>query len=177
MEFFSWKRLIIQCYNLFCKGSACFDVVDIEWVQIVLQNCEKLQNDRAKKEQILSKVCMIKKGLIVLFTGDVLRKSMFKRLVYTPPDSSPRFTSKLNLSNTKNPAWFFILASLLLDRGMERVNWLPPRTIVCFIKLYFGAVQLSIVSKTELLERLWIKVIKLRWWATGLFCMGIDHFG
>ena len=29
---------------------------------------------------------MIKKGLIVLFTGDVLRKSMFKRLVYTPPD-------------------------------------------------------------------------------------------
>ena len=37
--------------------------MDIEWVQIVLQNCEKLQNDRAKKEQILSKVCMIKKGL------------------------------------------------------------------------------------------------------------------
>ena len=80
MEFFSWKRLIIQCYNLFCKGSACFDVVDIEWVQIVLQNCEKLQNDRAKKEEILSEVCMIKKGLIVLFTGDVVRKSMFKRL-------------------------------------------------------------------------------------------------
>ena len=82
-------------------------------MQIVLQNCEKLQNDRAKKEQILSKVCMIKKGLIVLFTGDVLRKSVFKRLIYTPPDSSPRFTCKLNLSNTKNPAWFFILASLL----------------------------------------------------------------
>ena len=58
-----------------------------------------------------------------------MRKSMFKRLVYTPPDSSPRFTSKLNLSNTKNPAWFFILASLL-DRGMQRVNWLPPRIIV-----------------------------------------------
>ena len=35
---------------------------------------------------------MIKKGLIVLFTRDVLRKSMFKRLVYTPQDSSPRFT-------------------------------------------------------------------------------------
>ena len=30
-----------------------------------------------------------------------MRKSMFKRLVYAPPDSSPRFTSKLNLSNTK----------------------------------------------------------------------------
>ena len=88
-------------------------------------------------------------------------KRMFKRLVYSPPDLSPRFTCKVNLSNTKNPAWFFIFASLL-DRGMERVNWLPPRTIGCFIKLYFGAVQLSIVSQTELLERLWIKLIKLR---------------
>ena len=156
MEFFSWKRLIIQCYNLFCKGSACFDVVDIEWVQIVLQNCEKLQNDRAKKEQILSKVCMIKKGLIVLFTGDVLRKSMFKRLVYTPPDLSPRFTSKLNLSNTKNPAWFFILASLL-DRGMQRVNWLPPRTIVArvFLKIIFrGCPIIHSLSNGAMLERL-----------------------
>ena len=68
-----------------------------------------------------------------------MKKSMFKRLVYTPPDSSPRFTSKLNLSNTKNPAWFFILASLL-DRGMQRVNWLPPRTIVArvSVKIIFG---------------------------------------
>ena len=56
------------------------------------------------------------------------KKSMFKRLVYTPPDLSPRFTCKVNLSKTKNPAWFFIRASLL-DRGMERVHWLPPRTI------------------------------------------------
>ena len=139
MEFFSWKRFIIQCYNLLCKGSACFDVVDIEWVKIVLQNCEKLQNYRAKKEQILSEVCMIKKkGFVVLFTWDVLRKSMFKRLVYTPPDSSPSFTCKVNLSNAKNPAWFFSLASLL-DRGMQRVNWLPPRTIVArvFVKIIF----------------------------------------
>ena len=156
MEFFSWKCFIIQCYNLLCKGSACFDVVDIEWVQIVLQNCEKLQNDRAKKEQILSEVCMIKKGLIVLFTGDVVRKSMFKRLLYTPPDSSPRFTCKLNLSNTKNPAWFFILASLL-DRGMQRVNWLPPRTIVArvFLKIIFlGCPDIHSLSNGAMLERL-----------------------
>ena len=44
-----------------------------------------------------------KQRLIVLFTSDVMKKGMFKRLVYTPPDSSARFTSKLNLSNTKNP--------------------------------------------------------------------------
>ena len=157
MEFFSWKRFIIQCYNLLCKGSACFD--RREWVQIVLQNCEKLQNyrlNRAKKEQILSEVCMIKKGLIVLFTRDVLRKSMFKRLVYTPQDSSPRFTCKLNLSNTKNQAGFFILASLL-DRGMQRVNWLPPRTIVArvFLKIIFrGCPIIHSLSNGALLERL-----------------------
>ena len=34
---------------------------------------------------------MIKtRASILLFTWDVMRKSMFKRLVYTPPDSSPR---------------------------------------------------------------------------------------
>ena len=82
---------------------------------------------------------------------------------------------KVNLSNTKNLAWFLILASLL-DRGMQRVNfWMPwLRTIVWCIKLYFGAVQLSIVSPTEWLERLWINLINKRWckWATGLFCLG-----
>ena len=32
---------------------------------------------------------------------------MSKRLVYTPPDSSPRFTGKLNLSNTKKSGLIF----------------------------------------------------------------------
>ena len=79
----------------------------------------------------------------------------FKRLVYTPPDSSPRFTCKLNLSNTKNPAWFFILASLL-DRGMQRVNWLPPRTIVArvFLKIIFrGCPIIHSLSNGAMLER------------------------
>ena len=31
-------------------------------------------------------------------------KSMFKGLVYTPPDLLPRCTCKVNLSNTKKPA-------------------------------------------------------------------------
>ena len=45
---------------------------------------------------------------------------------------------RVNLSNTKNPAWFVILASLL-DRGIQRVNWMPPRTIVArvFLKSIF----------------------------------------
>ena len=132
----------------------------IEWVQILLQNCEKLPNYRfkqGKKEQILSEVCMtIKKGLRVLFTWEVMRKSMFKRLVYTPADSSPRFTIKLNFSNTKNPAWFFISASLL-DRGMQRVHWQPPRTIVArvFLKSIFrGCPIIHSLSNGAMLERL-----------------------
>ena len=49
-------------------------------------------------------------------------ESVFKRLVNTPPDLSPIFTCKVNLSNTKNPAWFLILASLL-HRAKQRVNF------------------------------------------------------
>ena len=71
----------------------------------IVKNCRIIGFDRAKKNQILSKVCKIKKGLIlVLFTRDVTKKSMFKRLVYTPPDSSQRFTCNVNLQNTKSPA-------------------------------------------------------------------------
>ena len=80
---------------------------------------------------------------------------MRKSMVYTPPDSSPRFTGKLNLSNTKNPAFFFILASLL-DRGMQRVNWLPPRTIVArvFLKIIFwGCPIIHSLSNGAMLER------------------------
>ena len=73
------------------------------------------------KKPILSEVCTInKEHLIVLFTSYVMYKK-YKRLVYTPSDLSARFC-KVNLSNTKNPAWFLILVSLL-DRG-ERINWL-----------------------------------------------------
>ena len=78
---------------------------------------------------------------------------IFKRLVYTPSDLSPKFTFKVHLSNTKNPVRFSIFASLL-DRGIQHVNCLPPRTIVCFVKLYFGTVQLTIVSPTKWLQRL-----------------------
>ena len=89
----------------------------------IVKNCRIIGFDRAKKNQILSKVCEIKRASLVLFTWDVMRKSMFKRLVYTPPDLSPRFTSKVNLSNTKSPAWFFILASLDFLKVVRMVFW------------------------------------------------------
>ena len=136
--FYNVVNAIICC----AKEARALIVLDIAWVQFVLQNCENCRIiglNRAKKNKILSQVCMIKRGPhSTAFTWDVIRKSMFQRLVYTPPDSPPRFTCKVNLSNTKNPVWFFILASLL-DRGIQRVNWLPPRTIAArvFLKIIF----------------------------------------
>ena len=135
--FYNVVSAIICC----AKEARASIVLDIDNLQFVLQNCEKLPNYRFKscKKRTNSVWGLYdkkkKQRLIVLFTSDVMKKSMFKRLVYTPPDLSPRFTCKVNLSNTKNPAWFFILASLL-NRGMENVNLLPPRTIMCFIKFY-----------------------------------------
>ena len=51
-------------------------VLDIKWVQFVLQNCEKLQNYRfkeGKKEQILSEVCMIKKQRLIVLSAYLRR--------------------------------------------------------------------------------------------------------
>ena len=155
MEFFSWKGFIIPCYNLLCKRGACFDVVECKLSCKIVKNCRIIgqKKNRAKKEQILSEVCMIKKGLLVLFTWDVSRKSMLKSLVYRPPDSSPRFTCKLCRTQKIRPN---ILASLLV-RGMQRVNWLPPRTIVArvFVKIIFwGCPIIHSLSNGALLERL-----------------------
>ena len=105
----------------------------------IVKNCRIIGLNRAKKNKIMSEVCMIKKDHMLLRLPETWwEKSTFKRLVYMPPDSSPRFTSKVNLSNTKTPAWFFILASLL-DKGIQHVNWLPPRTTVArvFLKIIF----------------------------------------
>ena len=49
-------------------------------------------------------------SLTIVFTSDVIKKRIFKRLVYTPPDLSPRFTYKVNLSYTKfRPDFIFWL--------------------------------------------------------------------
>ena len=74
------------------------------------------------KNRILPEVCKLTKKhrLIVLFTSDAMHKK-YKWLAYTSPDLLARFC-KVNLTNTKNPAWFFILASLL-DKGMQPINY------------------------------------------------------
>ena len=62
-------------------------------------------------------LCIIKEQrLIVLFTSDEMYKK-YKRLLYTPPDLLAR-VCKVNLSNAKNLACFFLAS--LLDKGMQR---------------------------------------------------------
>ena len=95
------------------KGARASIVLNIEWVGICLKNCEKLQLcQRSKKKK--------KQRLIVLFTSGLMYEK-YKRLVYTPPDLLPRFF-KVNLSNTKNSALFFIFASLLY-KGMQPIKY------------------------------------------------------
>ena len=162
-----------------CKGSAYFDSPGYWMSAIFLQNCEKpcriIGLNREKRNKLCPRSVRQKRTPHSTVYLRRKEKSIFKRLTYTPPNLSPRFTCKVNLSNTKNPACLLFL-TFLLDRGKQRVNWLPPRTSVCFTKLCFGAVPLSIVSPTEWLERLWTNLIKLRWWTTGLFCLGIICF-
>ena len=84
-------------------------VLDIKWMQFVLQNCEILQNylfNLNKAKRTNSVRGLYDKKTAPHSTAYLRRdeKRIFKRLVYTPPDLSPRFTCKVNLSNIKNPA-------------------------------------------------------------------------
>ena len=159
MEFSSWKRFIMSSMLQFVvqrkralRSSWIFNECNLS--RKIVKNCRIISLNRAKK----NKFCL--RSLYCL-PETWWEKSMFKRLVYTPPDLSPRFTCKVNLLNTKNPVWFFRQRNATCELAAAEDY------IVCFIKLYFGTVQLSIVSRTEWFERLCINLIKLRWWATG----------
>ena len=133
--FYNVVNSVICC----AKEARASIVLDNEWVQFVLQNCGKLQKyrflkigqKRAKSVRGLYKknTCILRILHVVLCISDVMYKK-YKRLVYTPPDLLARFY-KVNLSNTWNPGWFFILVSLL-DKVVKGVNWLPPRTILSY---------------------------------------------
>ena len=73
-------------------------VLNIEWVQFVMQNCEILHSVRGLYDK--------NSAIWYCFTSDVMYKK-YKRLVYKSPDLSARFC-KVNLSNAKNSAWFVL---------------------------------------------------------------------
>ena len=55
---------VFNSINFYSKETRASIVLDIEWTEFVLQNCEKMQNYRfieGKVEQLLFEVCMIKK--------------------------------------------------------------------------------------------------------------------
>ena len=76
-----WTVFMKTFYNIICcaKEVRVSIALNIEWVQpvFVLQNCEKLQKYRFKKdkkEQNLSEICRKKQRLIVLCISDVMYK-------------------------------------------------------------------------------------------------------
>ena len=153
-----WIFFMKTFYNviisiLCCAKEARASIV-LDWLnecnlsRKIVKNYRIIALNRAKI--ILPEVCMR------CITSDVMcKKYILKATLYAHQIChQDLLVLKVILLNTRNPAWFLILASLL-ERRMQRVNfWLPLRTIVCCIKLYFGAVQLSRVSPTEWLERL-----------------------
>ena len=59
----SLNENVVNSIIFYSKKARASIVLDIEWAQFVLQNCEKLQNYRfkwGKEKQILFDVCMIK---------------------------------------------------------------------------------------------------------------------
>ena len=74
-------------------------VLNNEWVQFVLQNCEILHSVRGLYDK--------NSASWYYFTSYVMYKK-YKRLAHTSPDLLARFC-KENLSNVKNSAWFVFL--------------------------------------------------------------------
>ena len=69
----------------------------------IVKNCRIIGLNRAKKNKSVRGLYDKKGPQSTVYLRRDERKYV-QKAGYTPPDSSPRFTSKLNLSNTKNPA-------------------------------------------------------------------------
>ena len=88
-------------------------VLNIDWVQFVLKNCEILHSVRGLYDK---QYCFISDGM----------HKKYKRLVYTPPDLLARFC-KVNLSKSKNSVWFvfqefFSRPNLLWSRAITALE-------------------------------------------------------
>ena len=88
---------------------------------------KKLQNYSFKWGKN-NKFCSRLDTVIDLFSSHLMYESIFKRLVCTPPDLSPKFTCKVNLTNQKIRPNYYILA-FLLDRGRQKSLFQRPGSI------------------------------------------------
>ena len=131
-------------YNVVNAIICCWILKECNLSSKIVKNCRIIGLNRAKKTKFWPRSVWLKNSASQYCLPQTSWKIIFERLVYTPPDLSPRFTCKVT--------WSFLI--FYFGHPLQSVNWLPPRTIVCFIK------ELS------------INLIKLRWLATGLFCLG-----
>ena len=143
----SWTDWMTQC-NLSCK---------------IVKNFRIIVLNRAKKKKFCPRSVWLKKKKKKGTSWSCLlqtwcMKSISTRLVCTPPDLSPRFTCiKSKLVESRLISYF----GLPFKQRNATCKFLATtEAIMCWIILYFGVVQLSIISPTEWLERLWINLIK-----------------
>ena len=130
LKFFAQrKRMLRSCWILSERNVSCK----------IVKNCRILGLNRARKNKFCSRSVWLKRHTgIVLFSPDLTYKNTDKSIYLKDWFLSPRFTCKVNLWNTnlfwntKNQARLFCILAFSLDRGMQRVNWLQPRTIVCY---------------------------------------------
>ena len=90
---------------------------------------------------------------------------MWSKKVYLkgwlPPDLSPRFTCRVKLVKHKKSGLILFYFGLPFRQRNATCKLAATEDYRVSIKLHFGTLQLSIVSPTEWLERLWINLTKL----------------
>ena len=90
----------------------------------IVKDCRIIGLNRAKNNKFYSESVVNKHGLIVLFTSDVMYKNRQK--VQKAGLHATGFISEIlysKLLEHKNPAWFFIVASLLNSGGMQPIRY------------------------------------------------------
>ena len=134
----------------------------------IVKNCRIIGLNRAKKNEFWPRSVWLKKTAphsTVYLRRD---EKIFKRLVCTPPDLSPRFTCKVTWSNTGDPAWFFYFGHPFRQRNAT-CKLAATEDHRVFHKIIFRGCPIIRSLSNGVVRGL---SIKLRWWATGLFCLG-----
>ena len=83
---------------------------------------------------------------------------------------SPRFTCKVTWSNTKDPAWFLFWPPFIQRNATCKLAATEDYRV--FHKIIFRGCPIIHSLSNGVVRELPINNIKLRWWVTGLFCLG-----
>ena len=141
----------------------------------IVKNCRIIGLNRTKKNKFWPWSVWLKKT--APHSTVYLRRDEKVRLLYTPPDLSPRLTCKVTWSITKDPAWFFYFGHPFKQRN-AMCKLAATEDYRVFHNIIFRGRGCPIIHSLSngVVGELSINLIKLRWWATGLSCLGRISF-